>query len=203
MKYVRKDISGKRFGKLTVKEYAYTNRDGKACWLCVCDCGNEKVFSGKSLRLGIATSCGCGRKTHGLSNTKLYNIWVSMKQRCLNPNNSRWKDYGGRGINICNEWAKSFQSFYEWAMSNGYKEGLSIERIDNNIDYSPENCTWITIQEQQRNTRKTVNLEYKGITKCVEQWARTLGIPPTTIRTKIKKGMTLYDFIGENYEVQI
>lgn len=160
-----RDLTGKRFGRWVVLMRAENTITNRSKWLCKCDCGNIKTVKLHDLRNGRSKSCGCLRKeitrkqfsTHHKTNTRLFRIWASMKTRCLNPNASRYKDWGGRGIGICAEWKNNFQSFYDWAISNGYSDDLSIDRIDNNGDYSPDNCRWITQKEQMKNTRRVKN----------------------------------------------
>lgn len=146
------DLTGKNFGRWTVLERASNDKNGQAHWMCQCACGREKIVYGNSLRSGHSRQCRhCGNKEntfkHGLSGTPLYNVLNDMIQRCENPNNKDYKHYGGRKIKICPEWREDFAVFAAWALANGYKEGLSIDRIDNDKGYFPENCQWITQSE--------------------------------------------------------
>ena len=130
-------------------------------------------------------------KRNGLSDVPLYKVWCNMKDRCNNHHNKRFDHYGGRGIRVCEEWATSYQCFCEWATENGYKEGLSIDRIDNDKGYSPANCRWSTYTEQNRNRSFNKVITYKGKTQCVSAWAEEIGIKDATIRSRLKRGEPL------------
>ena len=156
------DITGQRFGRLVVLRRSAPKKGYHgAMWECLCDCGTVTIANGQNLKRGNTTSCGCyGRekrtdsvRTHGESGTRLHCIWKAMHTRCYNPNFFAYKHYGGRGIGICSEWAEDFQAFYDWAMSNGYEDNLTIDRINSNGNYSPDNCRWVTMTEQNKNKR--------------------------------------------------
>jgi len=155
------DLTGQRFGRLVVIEEAGRASDGRVRWLCKCDCGDyTSTPCTKTLRNGTCRSCGCiererpNKQTHGMTNTKLFGVWNGIKQRCYNPNSKSYKTYGDRGIKVCDEWRDDFMTFHNWAIANGYKEGLTIDRIDNDGDYEPNNCRWITLQENVSKMRK-------------------------------------------------
>lgn len=160
------DLVGQKFGRLSVIDRTENSKSGGTRFICKCDCGNEVVVVGGNLRSGNTTSCGCFHKervaamnrevkvTHGKTHTRLYTIWTDMKQRCKNVNDRCYDIYGGRGITVCDEWANDFENFYEWAMSNGYQDSLSIDREDNDKGYCPSNCRWATAKDQANNRRK-------------------------------------------------
>lgn len=176
MKKIALHLEGQRYGKLVVKKEAEPiySKTGKMIrrWECQCDCGNETIVRHGDLRGGRTVSCGCYNyekdsvvKTHGYSRTKLGMVYTGIKQRCNNPNNKNYKHYGGRGIKVCEEWEKNPQTFFDWAIKNGYKEGLSIDRIDVNGNYEPSNCRWVDYEVQSINQglRKDNKTGYKGI----------------------------------------
>ena len=189
------DISGNRYGRLLVLERFGKTGDGKATWKCVCACGREVVVSGKDLRSGNTRSCGCLQKEtaasrhtiHSISSTRLYKIWMQMKERCYNPNTPQYKDWGGRGITVCDDWLNNVQAFYGWAMNNGYADDLSLDRIDNNKGYSPDNCRWATREDQCNNKRTNRLITYNGKTQTISQWADELGINYYTLQSRITK----------------
>lgn len=188
-----KDLKGQRFGKLTVIERAENATNGRVQWRCVCDCGNQTVCRAFNLQSGHTRSCGClheegTRTTHGMKRSRLYRTWESMKTRCNNPNAQRWDDYGGRGIEVCEEWRDSFEAFRDWALANGYRDDLTIERKDNDGPYSPENCRWATKEEQARNKRSNVFMTLNGKTMTITQWAKEIGIDRRTIAKRKKLG---------------
>lgn len=159
---------GKRFGRLTVIEESSIRKNATIYWICKCDCGTVTVpLNGTSLRNGTTKSCGClsvdrlleRNHVHGMCKprTRLYTIWDNMKQRCGNSNRKEFKNYGGRGITVCDEWKNSFQAFYEWSIANGYADDLTIDREDVNGNYEPSNCRWVTLQEQQKNRRNNTH----------------------------------------------
>lgn len=165
------DITGRRFHRLQVLSRAGRDSHGRATWNCVCDCGNTCVVAGYLLRNNGTKSCGClhdekareraiaRNATHRKSNSRLYPIWHSMKQRCTYPHHPAWKYYGGRGITVCDEWLHSFEAFYRWAYENGYRDDAqkwecTLDRIDNNGNYCPENCRWVDMKTQVANQRK-------------------------------------------------
>lgn len=195
------NMTGMSFGRLTVIERAENDKLGNAKWLCKCDCGKTTVVLGRSLREGKTRSCGCmlseaskERMTklltkHGMSASKLYRVYMSMIERCEKPSCSEFHRYGGRGIMVCDEWKNNRNSFFKWALSNGYKEGLQIDRINNDGNYEPSNCRWVLPIDNARNTSKcikviAINCEtgeemlFRSINEAVEQ----TGICYSTIK---------------------
>ena len=187
------DLTGQRFGKLVAEKRYYDAERKITFWRCKCDCGAEAMVRANSLKHGRTKSCGCLRRdsnntkktTHGLSKTRIYNTWHAMKGRCKLESNANYPRYGGRGISVCKEWNDSFDEFYKWAMANGYQDGLSLDRIDNNGNYCPSNCRWVTRDVQNNNREVSRNITYNGETKNLAEWCREFGLPYLRIWERI------------------
>lgn len=188
------DLVGKKFGYLTV-ESLYGRKNRALYWNCRCICGKTSIVQGRKLRDGLIKSCGCMRKNeisarntkHGFHGEKLYATWKSIKQRCYNKNSHCYKDYGGRGIEMCCEWRENYSSFRKWALANGYKEGLTIERIDVNGNYSPGNCTWIPLGAQAMNRRTSHYITVCGERMTITQASKKYGINRGTLSARINR----------------
>lgn len=208
------DLTGDRFGKLVVMRYLKEEeRERKRkCWLCRCDCGTIKEFGADKLKSGNSVSCGCAKaerienlnKKYEHINKRLYSVYSAMKERCYNPENDEYHNYGSRGITVCPEWLKSFDNFAEWSLKNGYKENAprgecTIDRINNDKGYSPDNCRWVTNKEQQNNRRNHVFIEYHGKTYTMSQLAQKLNIPYRYFRRKYRENGLLVEQIISCY----
>jgi len=188
----RVNIIGKRFGNLVVLSHSHDKGYTKF-FLCQCDCGNTTIVAKNNLTTGKQISCGCVRK-HRLADknrlpqgyVRLGRIFHKMKQRCYNPSSNRYDRYGSRGIKICDEWLSDVNNFRKWAIENGYNDTLSIDRIDNDGDYCPENCRWVTNAEQSNNTSRTVLITFDGKTQTLTQWSHELNIPTSTLHNRIR-----------------
>ena len=201
-----KNIIGNKYGRLTVIEqrgFSETNKHGQryAVWYCKCDCGNYVERTTDVLKKG-KSSCGCRQKEvlkemseynkkHELSKNRIYGIWKNMISRCYRKKDIHYPSYGARGITVCDEWKNNSSKFFEWAFANGYQENLTIERIDNNKGYNPENCTWVTKEQQYKNKRQNIMITYQGKTMCAEDWAKETNINAQTIRWRYKKGWSI------------
>lgn len=196
------DLSGRTFGRLTALSYA-----GKSRWLCACSCGGETLVRADHLKSGNVVSCGCysrevasktarelglKNKTHGGNDTPLYSVWHNMIQRCECSTDHAYPRYGARGICVCELWRRSFETFRSWAAETGYRKGLSIDRINNDEGYSPENCRWATKKEQGRNRSTCVYVQGK----CVSEWADDAVVALSTVRSRLKKGWTIEDAVS-------
>lgn len=255
---LRNDLTGRKFGMLSVISLNGRDKGGRAMWLCRCDCGEEIIAEGHNLQVGHTTSCGCIKYTekygkdilgvkfgraiamrqysddnkgtmieclcdcgtifsahrysllsgntlscgcyhkeksieasfkHGMTGTRMHDIWSGLKSRCSLKTNYGYKNYGGRGISVCDEWLADdgFLSFYDWSINNGYAESLTIDRIDNSLGYTPENCRWVDMEVQCNNTRKNLHIEYKGESKTLAQWVKYLGIKYSKTYCRIYK----------------
>lgn len=186
------DITGRRYGRLVVLSYShaigYTHY-----YLCQCDCGKQTTVAKNALTTGKQVSCGCYRSEVIKNINKLPDnylqlgkIFRGMKARCYNPRSVRYKRYGGRGIKICEEWLQDINTFRSWAVENGYKPGLSIDRINNDGDYSPDNCRWVQPKDQLSNCSINVFVEFNGKCQTLAQWSRELNIPTSTLHNRIR-----------------
>lgn len=190
-----KDLTGQKFGRLTVIERA-PNKGKKTMWRCKCDCGNETVVAGGNLTNGHIVSCGCynderrieAHTKHGMSNKKMYATWLSRRRRCYDTRCPAYKNYGGRGITMCDRWRDDFGAFYEDVskMPHYGEVGYTLERIDNNGNYCPENCCWATAKQQSNNRRSNVMIAYLGRTQTLGQWVEELGLNYKRTRKRIR-----------------
>jgi len=195
-----KEISGQRFGRLTVVRFSHI-QNGRTMWICACDCGSEIIRDGGNIRSGHTTSCGCytkerqaeGQRTHGMSNTPEHNIWMGINSRCYCKTNSRYADWGGRGITVCDSWRHSFENFYS-DMGPRPTKHHTIERINNDGPYCKKNCKWANRKEQANNRRiakTTLKITLNGKTQSANAWSIELGISRRTITNRFKKGIQI------------
>lgn len=202
------DLTGQRFGHLTVIELKGFDKYHESMWMCVCTCGKVVVVRGSALRSGHTVSCGCYRiqilkqchsnrlkRLDNHSKTRLFSIWQKMRFRCENPKDRHYQLYGGRGIKVCEEW-NSWENFYKWAMESGYQEELTIDRIDNDGDYMPQNCRWVSMKVQNNNKRSNITLTYNGYTRTVAQWSVIMGIGASTLYARKKLGWSDEDILS-------
>ena len=197
-----RDITGLKFGRLTAIALHHIKEDTtckRHFWAFKCDCGKECIIAKHAVTSSHTQSCGCLHKeitsqkngTHHLANTSIYNVYLTIKARCFNSSNKSFKDYGGRGITVCDEWKNDFKAFYDWAMANGYKEGLSIDRIDVNGNYEPDNCRWSNRKVQARNKRNNHLIEFHNEIKCLMEWCEIYKINRKTVKNRLERGWKL------------
>lgn len=200
-------LEGQRFGKLLVIKEAGRNAKHEMYWECKCDCGNTYKADGSRLRSGETTDCGCawknkdktGNGKHNLCNTRFWTILHGMRCRCYNYKSPSYKDYGGRGITICDDWQDKehgLENFRDWAITNGYDESKSIDRIDVNGNYEPSNCRWSTPKQQSSNRRNNVLIDYNGEQVVLQSLADKFGIRGQTIMARLKKGMNIEEALN-------
>lgn len=209
-----KDLTGQKFDRLTVIKRAGTSKSGKVLWLCECSCKehNQITTTTSNLITGNTKSCGClakesaskvgkANRVHGDTNARLYKIFQGMKDRCYNPNNKDYARYGGRGIKLCDEWKNNYIAFKEWAINNGYRETLTIERKDFDQNYCPANCEWIKMEAQQRNKSSNRVITYNGESMILIAWAERLGIPYKVLCARINdRGYSFEEAINMPYK---
>lgn len=193
------DMTGQRYGRLTVLERAPNNKRGLVCWVCRCDCGKIVTLVGHEIRRGNVTSCGCFMREqrraymtkHGGYYDRLHLVWTNMLRRCRNPHDKSYSRYGGRGISVCDEWL-SYQAFKDWALAHGYDKDAptgecTLDRINVDGNYCPANCRFISMAEQARNKSTNAYITVNGVTRCREDWARIIGTSGTAIYLAEKK----------------
>lgn len=207
------NLTGQKFGRLTVLCKTNEKRYGKTLWHCQCECGNFKDTISTSLKNGDVRSCGCLQKEtrkenalhldkvrtkHGMSDSRLYRIYHNMVSRCYRKSINGYENYGGRGIRVCDEWLgkDGFQNFMIWSFANGYNDELTIDRLDSNGNYEPNNCKWATRKEQANNTRATICLEYNGEKHSLTEWSEITGLSKQTIYNRINKGLSVGKALG-------
>ena len=200
--------AGEQFGFLTVRRQLRHAKNGKAMWFCSCVCGNTGTFDAHRVKTGKCRSCGCmkrqligkSRRTHGESSTPEYRAWYYMLKRCYDPRNPAYANYGGRGIRVCDQWRqrKGLQKFLQ-DMGRRPSVKHTLERLDNEGDYSPKNCGWRTRAEQARNRRTTWLLTLGDRTQCLKDWAKEYGVPPTTVAYRLRRGKTLTEALRAAY----
>lgn len=195
------NIAGKRFGKLIALCKVGKDKHGAIIWKCKCDCGNYKEVAYNQLKRGKIKSCGCsshvGRYIHGLYGTRIRSVHKGMMRRCFCKTDDNYKNYGARGITVCDEWTgeKGLENFYEWAIKNGYSDNLTLDRKDNNKGYSPDNCRWADKVTQQNNRRNNIVLNYMDKSLTLKQWCRELGVNYSSALKRYHRGLSVEEVL--------
>lgn len=201
-------LTGQVFGQLTVLRRDKAKNRNKTYYICQCSCGKQVSVRQDKLRNGQAISCGCKRRkrsdaTHGMSGTRLYHVFIAMRQRCMNQNSQEYGNYGGRGISVCDEWLGNggFQNFYEWAVENGYDKDAptgqcTLDRIDVNKGYYPGNCRWVSRIVQNKNTTRSIMISYAGECHCLKDWSIIRGISYPALAKRYRSGWTAEEMLG-------
>ena len=198
-----RDLTNQRFGRQIAIKPCGKNKYGNVLWLCKCDCGNEHIVASGKLIQGKSKSCGCyalevktkSLEKHGITTggkPRTFTIWNGMKARCYNPKSASYKNYGARGIAICDSWL-TFENFHNWAINNGYADDLEIDRIDNNSNYCPENCRWVNAKTQCNNKSTCVFIKYKNYIYTIEQWTEIVGLSRSTLLHRLERGWGVDD----------
>jgi len=184
------NLIGKEFNSLRVIAFSHKDQYGSLMWLCRCQCGRETVVRSTALKRGDIKSCGCQSKSrkHGLNKHKLYNVWQGIKTRCSNPKSNRYKYYGGKGVKICEEWL-DFSVFFNWAISHGYREGLTLDRKNRDANYEPENCQWVSYQQQNLHKSDQKRIIYQNAEYTVKEVAKLTKIPESTLYHRLRRGI--------------
>lgn len=186
------NLINQKFGKLLVISRAENSKTGKTRWLCICECGTKTIVHRDNLVLGKTRSCGCAKfeshnKKHGFTKTDLHNKWLSMRQRCNDINHKSYKNYGAKGIYVCTEWNNCFEEFANWSFNNGYKKGLSLDRIDNSKGYCPSNCRWVNWKTQCNNRKSNIIIKYDGKEKTLKEWQEILNFDYDLVNQRIHR----------------
>jgi hypothetical protein len=194
-----KDLTGKRFGKLTVISFDREKTKRKAYWICKCECGNIKSVRSDSLQENKVLSCGCIKKeqdrinltanhSHKMSKTRIYREWQGMKTRCYNKNNKRYNNYGGRGITVCDEWMNNFDNFFKWSLDNNYSDDLTIDRKNNDGNYEPSNCRWVNNKIQCNNRNSNIVIEHNDEKLTLTELSEKKGLSIRMMHARYVRG---------------
>lgn len=192
------DLTGEKFNRLLVVGIDSGKETRKTYWICQCDCGNIVSVRSDALLSGKTKSCGCYKSEqdakraaknhkHKQSGTRLYEIWQGMKSRCFYEKDARYSRYGGRGITVCNEWKEDFKAFFDWSLENGYSENLTIDRIDNDRNYEPSNCRWVTMKDQSKNRSTNIKITIGNSTRTLSEWCDIFNLKYSTINARYKR----------------